>query len=102
MIICLHLAAITISVCRAGRSLTGLAAARKRLNFAQEESDYFADFFFSRAASASRSVFLRRAARFLTLSLPWLFPIMLNSRHTFSGSKLFLSDIGFSVPAGQG
>ncbi len=26
-------------------------------------------------AAARRSVFLRRAARFLTLSLPWLFPI---------------------------
>jgi hypothetical protein len=26
-------------------------------------------------ASARRSVFLRRAARFFTLSLPWLFPI---------------------------
>jgi hypothetical protein len=28
-------------------------------------------------AAARRSVFLRRAARFLTLSLPWLFPIRL-------------------------
>ena len=26
-------------------------------------------------AAARRSFFLRRAARFLTLSLPWLFPI---------------------------
>jgi len=26
-------------------------------------------------AAASRSVFLRRAARFFALSLPWLFPI---------------------------
>jgi hypothetical protein len=33
---------------------------------------FFLPLFF---AAASRSVFLRRAARFLTLSLPWLFPI---------------------------
>ncbi len=42
---------------------------------------YFADFllllFF---ADARRSVFLRRAARFFTLSLPWLFPIRLHIR----------------------
>src|SRR5439155_7157844 len=37
-------------------------------------SDYFAGFCFF-FASARRSVFLRRAARFLTLSLPWLCPI---------------------------
>ncbi len=30
-------------------------------------------------AAARRSVFLRRAARFLTLSLPWLFPIRLST-----------------------
>ena len=35
---------------------------------------YFAAFCFF-FASARRSVFLRRDARFLTLSLPWLFPI---------------------------
>jgi hypothetical protein len=35
---------------------------------------YFAAFFFFAFAAASRSVFLRRATRFLTLSLPWLFP----------------------------
>jgi hypothetical protein len=29
-------------------------------------------------ASARRSFFLRRDARFFTLSLPWLFPIMLH------------------------
>ena len=41
-----------------------------------ERPVYFAAFllFF---ASARRSVFLRRALRFLTLSLPWLFPIRL-------------------------
>ena len=41
------------------------------------EARYLAAFFslaFALAA-ASRSVFLRRDARFLTLSLPWLFPI---------------------------
>jgi hypothetical protein len=36
---------------------------------------YFAAFSFFAFAAASRSVFLRRAARFFTLSLPWLFPI---------------------------
>jgi hypothetical protein len=40
---------------------------------------YFAAFFF-RLASASRSVFLRRRARFLTLSLPLLCPISLIRR----------------------
>ena len=38
---------------------------------------YFFPFFVvSFFAAASRSVFLRREARFLTLSLPWLFPII--------------------------
>ena len=38
---------------------------------------YFLAFFVvSFFAAASRSVFLRREARFLTLSLPWLFPII--------------------------
>jgi hypothetical protein len=36
---------------------------------------YFVAFFLFAFASASRSVFLRREARFLTLSLPLLFPI---------------------------
>jgi hypothetical protein len=36
---------------------------------------YFAAFSFFAFAAASRSVFLRRAARFFTLSLPWLFTI---------------------------
>jgi hypothetical protein len=37
---------------------------------------YFFAFFAAPAlAAARRSVFLRREARFLTLSLPWLFPI---------------------------
>ena len=36
---------------------------------------YFAAFSFFAFAAASRCVFLRRAARFFTLSLPWLFPI---------------------------
>jgi hypothetical protein len=38
---------------------------------------FFAFFVVSFFAAASRSVFLRREARFLTLSLPWLFPIRL-------------------------
>ena len=38
-------------------------------------SDYLAGFCFF-LASARRSAFLRRAARFLTLSLPWLGPIV--------------------------
>lgn len=41
-----------------------------------EERCYFFAFFAAFVlASARRSVFLRRAARFFTLSLPWLFPI---------------------------
>src|SRR5450432_1724885 len=40
-----------------------------------EERYFFACFDAFVLASARRSVFLRRAARFLTLSLPWLFPI---------------------------
>src|SRR5205807_7752586 len=36
---------------------------------------FFAFFAVSFLAAARRSVFLRRDARFLTLSLPWLFPI---------------------------
>ena len=39
---------------------------------------YFAGFFLF-FASARRSVFFRRAARFLTLSLPWLCPIIPNT-----------------------
>jgi hypothetical protein len=37
---------------------------------------FFAFFVVSFFAAASRSVFFRREARFLTLSLPWLFPII--------------------------
>ncbi len=40
-------------------------------------------------AAARRSVFLRRAARFFTLSLPWLFPIRLHIRLLRELPKLF-------------
>ncbi len=40
---------------------------------AERPGRYFAAFFL--LASARRSIFFRRRARFLTLSLPWLFPI---------------------------
>jgi len=49
-------------------------------------------------ASARRSVFLRRALRFLTLSLPWLCPISFNTRPPVApsqfvgGSTLHVSD----------
>lgn len=49
------------------------------LNFGRHSRSgrYFLAFFVvSFFAAASRSVFLRREARFLTLSLPWLFPII--------------------------
>jgi hypothetical protein len=59
---------------------------------------YFAAFSL-RLASARRSIFFRRRARFLTLSLPWLFPISFNTRPlvapyqfvggSCAGSKLF-------------
>lgn len=44
------------------------------------DQDAFAATFFLLLflASARRSVFFRRDARFLTLSLPWLFPISRN------------------------
>jgi hypothetical protein len=42
-------------------------------------SSYFVGFFFC-FASASRSVFFRRLARFLKLSLPLLCPISFNPR----------------------
>jgi len=45
---------------------------------------YFVAFFFIAFAAASRSVFLRRAARFFTLSLPWLFPITRQHSPVFS------------------
>jgi hypothetical protein len=68
------------------------AATRSRLlasrNVESVSGHYFAAFFLL-FASARRSVFLRRAARFLTLSLPWLFPIGLNTHPSFAGSKLF-------------
>ena len=68
------------------------AAPRFRLlasrNVESVSGRYFAAFFLL-FASARRSVFLRRAARFLTLSLPWLFPIGLNTPPFFAGSKLF-------------
>lgn len=40
-----------------------------------ERCYFFAFFAVPALAAARRSVFLRREARFLTLSLPWLFPI---------------------------
>jgi hypothetical protein len=49
------------------------------LNFGRHSRSgryFFAFFVVSFFAAASRSVFLRREARFLTLSLPWLFPII--------------------------
>jgi hypothetical protein len=51
---------------------------RRRISFQLSvfQQCYFAAFCLL-LASARRSVFLRRAARFLTLSLPWLFPIIL-------------------------
>jgi hypothetical protein len=68
------------------------AATRSRLlasrNVESVSGRYFAAFFLL-FASARRSVFLRRAARFLTLSLPWLFPIGLNTHPFFAASKLF-------------
>jgi len=45
----------------------------------RDVSNYFAAFFFA-FASARRSVFFRRRARFLALSLPLLCPISLNPR----------------------
>lgn len=48
---------------------------------------YFSAFFFDAFAAARRSVFLRRAARFLTLSLPWLFPIRRDIRPGRPGSQ---------------
>ena len=61
----------------------------QKINFSTCLERYFASaslFFF---ASARRSVFLRRALRFLTLSLPWLFPISPNTHLSRAGSKLF-------------
>ena len=53
-----------------------------------EHRYFFAFFEVFVFASARRSVFLRRAARFLTLSLPWLFPIRPSTSTSFpSGSK---------------
>ena len=46
---------------------------------AEVAARYFAAFCFP-LASARRSVFFRRLARFFTLSLPWLCPIKLNLR----------------------
>jgi hypothetical protein len=47
---------------------------------AERPRRYFAAFFL--LASARRSIFFRRLARFLTLSLPWLFPIRLQYSST--------------------
>ncbi len=49
--------------------------------------DFFADEV--GLAAARRSVFRRRAARFLTLSLPLLFPIRRNTRCSFARANLF-------------
>src|SRR6266498_1865051 len=48
---------------------------------------YFADFCFF-LASARRSVFFRRLARFLALSLPLLFPIRLITRRSVAPQQL--------------
>ena len=50
---------------------------------------HLAVFFLLAFAAARRSVFLRRDARFLTLSLPWLFPITLHPRPSSASAKLF-------------
>ncbi len=48
---------------------------------------YFAGFFLLFLAAARRSIFFRRRARFLTLSLPWLCPIGVNTRLLPRGSQ---------------
>ena len=48
---------------------------------------FFAFFLLAILAAARRSVFLRRAARFLTLSLPWLLPIRPYPHPFPAGSK---------------
>jgi hypothetical protein len=59
------------------------------LRFRNTQTDnYFLAFFaVSFLAAARRSVFLRREARFFTLSLPWLFPIRLHSRPSAADTK---------------
>jgi hypothetical protein len=52
-----------------------------------DEDYFFAFFLLAALASARRSVFLRRAARFLTLSLPWLLPIRPYPHPFPAGSK---------------
>ena len=56
-------------------SLPGAEPGRRRSAERSSAARYFAVFLLLFFAAARRSVFLRRAARFLTLSLPWLFPI---------------------------
>ena len=63
---------------RSPRDLSATRGTRRHASAVspRDEGRYFFAFFVAFAlASARRSVFLRRAARFLTLSLPWLFPI---------------------------
>jgi len=48
---------------------------------------YLVAFFLFLLATARRSFFFRRRARFLTLSLPWLCPIGVNTRPSSAGSK---------------
>jgi hypothetical protein len=56
---------------------------------------YFADFFFF--ASARRSVFFRRLARFLALSLPLLCPIIPNTLPFTSNLKSDETEAGVCV-----
>jgi hypothetical protein len=49
--------------------------------------------FFLRFARARRSVFFRRLARFLALSLPLLFPIIPNTLPLTSNIKKFFGDL---------
>jgi hypothetical protein len=62
---------------------------------------YFAGAFLFFFARARRSVFLRRALRFLTLSLPWLFPIRLDSPPPVAGLSRSSFNVGGS-PATAG
>jgi len=52
---------------------------------------YLVAFFLFFLATARRSIFFRRRARFLTLSLPWLCPIGVNTRPSSAGSKAISS-----------
>jgi hypothetical protein len=63
---------------RLGESQMFRCDPRFPISEAEVAGRYFPVFFF--LASARRSVFFRRLARFLALSLPLLFPITLNLR----------------------